>query len=567
MPSYLTPGVYVEEIPSQSKPIEGVGTSIAAFVGLAPGGPVNKPVAITNWAHFERLFRDQEKPENGPFMTGAYLAHAVYGYFNNGGSMCYVVRAYPQDTPPPPTRTLPAVDEKRKRVPAFDVTVADGNEGEPVTVELIEVAPPPRQLTSGNGDGGKPADAKPADAKAADTKPADTKAASAKATDAAAADAKANGDDKPPKRYRLKVTVGDDEPLFYPTEKASPAGALREELTELVQQADNPPITLTPHEGAATSTALVPGAYDVWVEKQADDPKLNLGQVAGSIANRTGLAGLEAVDEITMVCIPDAMSPLTDEGARQDLQNQVIAGCENQGDRMAILDPPKATTSPEEMRAWRDQFDSKFATMYYPWIQVMDPLTDRPLKVPPCGHVAGLWARTDSTRGVHKAPANEVVLGANKLAFQVTPDEQGLMNRQGINCIRAFPGRGIRVWGARTISSDPEWRYVNVRRLFNYVSESIMEGTQWAVFEPNDSRLWTQLKISATNFLTRVWRDGALFGTTPDQAFYVKCDEETNPPYLVEAGQVTVEIGIAPVKPAEFVVFRISQFQVGAEAA
>jgi len=164
---------------------------------------------------------------------------------------------------------------------------------------------------------------------------------------------------------------------------------------------------------------------------------------------------------------------------------------------------------------------------------------------------------------VHKAPANEVVRRANGLGFQVTAAEQGELNRNGINCIRAFPGRGIRVWGARTLSSDPEWRYINVRRLMNFISESIMEGTQWAVFEPNDQRLWMQLRISTSNFLTRVWRDGALFGSSPDQAFYVKCDEETNPPDLIEAGQVTTEIGIAPVKPAEFIVFRISQFQAG----
>jgi phage tail sheath protein FI len=154
-------------------------------------------------------------------------------------------------------------------------------------------------------------------------------------------------------------------------------------------------------------------------------------------------------------------------------------------------------------------------------------------------------------------------MGANGLSFQITQAEQGGLNKVGINCIRAFSGRGIRIWGARTLSSDPEWRYINVRRLFNYVSESIIDGTQWSVFEPNDQRLWMSLKISASNFLTRVWRTGALFGTTTDQAFYVKCDAETNPPEMIEAGQVTCEIGIAPVKPAEFVVFRLSQFSGG----
>jgi hypothetical protein len=146
----------------------------------------------------------------------------------------------------------------------------------------------------------------------------------------------------------------------------------------------------------------------------------------------------------------------------------------------------------------------------------------------------------------------------------VTHGEQGALNFAGINCIRAFPGRGIRVWGARTLSGDPEWKYLNVRRLFNYISGSIMEGTQWSVFEPNDPRLWMQLNIAATNFLTRTWREGALFGATPDEAFFVKCDAETNPPELIEAGQVVVEIGIAPVKPAEFIVFQISQFAAGA---
>jgi len=244
----------------------------------------------------------------------------------------------------------------------------------------------------------------------------------------------------------------------------------------------------------------------------------------------------------------------------------MIAHCEAMGDRMAILDAPPDLI-PQDILAWRMNeagYDSKFATLYWPWIEVMDPLTNQPLKVPPSGHVAGVWARTDGSRGVHKAPANEVIMGANGLGFQITHDEQGALNKSGINCIRSFPGRGIRIWGARTMSSDPEWRYLNVRRLFNYIAESINEGTQWSVFEPNDDRLWMQLRIAAANFLTRTWRDGALFGATPEQAFYVKCDEETNPPENIEAGQVTVEIGIAPVKPAEFVVFRISQFTAGA---
>ena len=221
-----------------------------------------------------------------------------------------------------------------------------------------------------------------------------------------------------------------------------------------------------------------------------------------------------------MVVMPDLMTLANgggDDAQIRDLQGKMIAHCENMGDRIAILDAPP-NLIPQDILEWRMNtagYDSKFATLYYPWIEVVDPLTNPPMMVPPSGHMAGIWARTDSTRGVHKAPANEVVLGANGLGFQITQAEQGALNQVGINCIRSFPGRGIRVWGARTLSSDPEWRYLNVRRLFNYVSESIMQGTQWAVFEPNDQRLWTQLRIAASNFLTRTWRQGALFGSKP----------------------------------------------------
>lgn len=200
--------------------------------------------------------------------------------------------------------------------------------------------------------------------------------------------------------------------------------------------------------------------------------------------------------------------------------------------------------------------------MYYPWLEVADPLNDSPLLVPPCGHIAGLWARTDTMLGVHKAPANEAILAITGLGFQVTGAEQGDLNVNGLNCIRALPGRGVRVWGARTITSDPDWRYVNVRRLFSFISSSIIQGTQWAVFESNDKRLWSRLETAVSNFLTIQWRAGALFGGTAAQAFYVKCDAQTNPPELIEAGQVTIEIGIAPVKPGEFVVFQISQYMV-----
>ena len=231
------------------------------------------------------------------------------------------------------------------------------------------------------------------------------------------------------------------------------------------------------------------------------------------------MGGLAAVDEVTMVVMPDIMTLANngDDAQIRDLQGKMISHCENAGDRMAILDAPP-NLLPQDILEWRMNtagYDSKMAALYYPWIETMNPLTRQPMLIPPSGHMAGVWCRVDASRGVHKAPANEVVMGANGLAFQITGPEQGGLNKVGINCIRAFPGRGIRVWGARTLASDPEWRYINVRRLFNFVSESIMEGTQWSVFEPNDQELWMRLRASVTRVPdANVYRSGALFGAT-----------------------------------------------------
>jgi phage tail sheath protein FI len=515
MPTYLTPGVYVEEIPSQSKPIEGVGTSIAAFVGLAPGGPVNTPMRISNWTQFAKIYGDPTEPRNGPFMEGAYLAHAVYGFFQNGGNLCWITRVGSSNGTPTPQAALPTAADAS--VEAFRAVALDPAAGQ-VSIELTEESPV-------GEEGG--------------------------------------GDDKAP-TYRLVVhsDKGDEEYTGLSAKKG------RNYIVTKVNAASQ---TVKLEEtGASVPDALrlpAAGTYSLAVPAIPAE-NVDAGQFEGDVAKREGMGGLAAVDEITMLICPDLMTLSTngDDTAIRDVQGKMIAHCENAGDRMAILDAPRDML-PQDVLEWRMNkagYDSKFATLYWPWIEVMDPLTNRPIHVPPSGHVAGIWARTDGTRGVHKAPANEVVLGANGLAFQITGDEQGALNKAGINCIRAFPGRGIRVWGARTTSSDPEWRYLNVRRLFNYISESIMEGTQWAVFEPNDERLWIQLRMAATNFLTRTWREGALFGATPGEAFFVKCDAETNPPDVVEAGQVVVEIGIAPVKPAEFIIFRISQYTAGA---
>jgi uncharacterized protein len=509
MPTYLTPGVYVEEVPSTSKPIEGVGTSIAAFVGLAPGGPINTPMRISNWTQFAKIFGDPNEPDNGPFMDGAYLAHSVYGFFQNGGGLCWVVRVGASDgTDARPQAALPAAADKS--IEAFHAEALKDVDGG-VKVELSE------EPSAGE-------DAEPT--------------------------------------YKLVVDAGGDGREEY---EGLTLKKGRQNLATKVNSASKF-IKITETAGLPDARPAT-GTYTLSAPSAAAE-EVEASDFEGDVARRQGMGGLSAVDEITMVCMPDAMTlgANGDDSALRDLQGKMIAHCEGAGDRMAILDAPP-NKLPQEILDWRLNsagYDSKFATLYYPWIEVMNPLSNQPMLVPPSGHVAGVWCRTDTNRGVHKAPANEVVMGANGLGFQVTQGEQGGLNKVGINCIRSFPGRGIRIWGARTLSSDPEWRYINVRRLFNYIAESIMEGTQWSVFEPNDERLWMQLRVAASNFLTRTWREGALFGATPDQAFFVKCDSETNPPEVIEAGQVICEIGIAPVKPAEFVVFRLSQFSAGA---
>lgn len=403
--SYLSPGVYVEEVDRGSKPIEPVGTNTVGFLGESMMGPTNQPVLCTNWSQFVKTF--------GDFTQSTHLAHAVYGFFNNGGSRCFVV-----------------------------------NVGAPASLDIEP---------------------------------------------AAAAPAGKEGDKK--------------------DEKAMPA------------------------------PKKVPDA--------GNRDALYVGKDNGPGA-RSGLKCFEEIDEISLVAAPGQISPA--------VQDALLTHCETRKDRFAILD------SPELIQGGVDKLprprDSKYGAYYFPWIQVYDPERGN-VFIPPSGHIAGVYARTDNERGVHKAPANEIVRGALGLKYNVSKGEQDILNPKGINCIRMMQGGGIRIWGARTLSSDPSWRYINVRRLFIMVETSIERATQWVVFEPNDHRLWKRVTRTITSFLTLVWRQGALFGETPEKAFYVKCDEETNPPETIDVGQLIVEIGLAPVKPAEFVIFRIGQMPAG----
>ena len=381
--SYLSPGVYVEEVDRGSKPLEMVGTSTVGFIGESTVGPVNEPIFCTNWSTFTKHF--------GDFQHSEYMAHAVYGFFNNGGGRCFV----------------------------------------------------------------------------------------------------------------LNVGTGDD------SEK-----------------------------------------------KVASKAALYIGTDNGP-GTRTGLKAFEDVDEINIVVAPGQTDPA--------ITDAVLSHCENMRYRFAILDSPEVIEKGGVDKLPNPR-DSKYGAYYFPWVEVYDPYKGN-VYMPPSGYMAGIYARSDGERGVHKAPANELVRGALGLRYNITKGEQDILNPKGINCIRTFTNRGIRVWGARTISSDASWRYINVRRLFNMVEQSIELGTQWAVFEPNDQRLWKRITRDISAFLMRLWRQGALFGKTPEEAFYVKCDDETNPPEVIDAGQLVCEIGMCPVKPAEFVIFRIGQMPTGGDVS
>jgi phage tail sheath protein FI len=506
-------------------PIEGVGTAVAAFVGFtekydpSEGDPTDptgvQPQLVTSWPQYERIY--------GGFVKGALLPFAVRGFFENGGSTCYVVRVPTGSNGQRPMLELSAAgrpDVESMRVHALN----DESRLE------IEVVPPPATVEG----------------------------------------------QAPSEDYVLRVYAN---------------GSMKEELTGLNFTKSPRTLERTLNEQSQyirvevknvqgmplAERAPAPGRYRV----EAPPPTaiaVSPQDLEGSESERTGYQGLAISENVTIVAIPELLTVATREDGTLDedtylaFQGQLADWCDKSRSRIAILDPPPGLNATRALQ-WRERLarDSAFGVCYYPNVIVTNPLTrpgatngERFITVPPSGHIAGLWARTDAARGVWKAPANEVIRGITRLEVSVTDGEQGELNPAGVNCIRSFGLSGIRVWGARTLAkTDPSWRYINVRRLFNYIEESIRRGTRWAVFEPNDQDLRERVKRNISVFLRDLWRQGAVVGATPEQAFYVLCDETNNPASSVDAGKLIVEVGVAPVKPAEFVIFRISQWQGG----
>ena len=273
---------------------------------------------------------------------------------------------------------------------------------------------------------------------------------------------------------------------------------------------------------------------------------------------RTGIQALAERDDISMVAVPGVTS--------ETVQGALITHSELLKYRMAVLDCQPAAGDVTEIQAHRNNYDSKYAAYYAPWLRALNPLSGRIENFPPSAYAMGIYARTDNSVGVHKAPANEVVRNITDVVLPFTAAEQDVLNPVGVNLVRDLTPRGLRMWGARTISSDQEWKYVNIRRLFIYVEHSIDIGTQWVVFEPNSESLWQRVVETVTSFLIGVWKSGALMGTTPEDAFFVTCDRTTMTQDDIDNGRLVCKIGLAPVAPAEFVIFRIGQFTASAGA-
>jgi phage tail sheath protein FI len=518
MPEYLSPGVYIEEIRTGPVPIEGVGTSTAGFVGQTERGPAT-PRLVTSWLEYQRWF-------GGPIDTSvSYLPWAVQGFFDNGGQRAFVARITATGSQPAAVE-LPTEDGTQTlRLQA----VGDGAWGNNVFARVILP-----QNQTGTEQGFRLT-------LVYYTNPPDPFL-----------------DPFDPANFPNPARRDPDYTEEYPNLRLDPLGSsyvlttlnAASHLVEATWTADQPPSL---PNAAAFADARLQGGED--------------GPAPAGVADyqgdtTSGLTALEAVDEIALLCIPDEV-----KGPLAQLREALLLQCERLKDRFAVLQEQDGLGDPQNIRINRT---SLYGATYWPWIRVFDPRTQDTLLVPPGGHVLGIYARTDINRGVHKAPANEEVRGIvtrdlpgnlGPLEFKVTKGAQDILNPRGINVIRDFRAdrRGIRVWGARTIADDAQWRYVNVRRLFIFLEESIDEGTQFVVFEPNYEATWATVRLSITNFLLRVWRDGALAGITPEEAFFVRCDRTTMTQDDIDNGRLICYIGVAPVKPAEFVIFRISQ--------
>ena len=591
MAEYLSPGVYVEEYDSGATPMQGVSTSTAGFVGLAERGPVvGQPQLVTSFADYTRMY--------GGYLSKAgygdarYLPYAVEQFFMNGGARAYIMRAVPGDAKAASLTTgvlrvtaanpgawaekmrVTVVPSSKAKTQVFDVDGADltlknadgFNAGD--VVELFDGKTTAYATIKSVLDKVITLDA-PCTLAVADTKVGTSKyirtceiTITARLDDTVETyenlslkpEALNYAPVKTAKSDLIRVEVLPGKPA------AAAAPAVKDENKDNKDKKDAPAAAPAPAKAAGiTPYDLCAGVGEGMVltlEGGSDGSVLNVTPDAYIGADdgpgkRTGLQAFQENGVVSVLAIPGVTAP--------EVQAALIGFCENRKSCFAILDVPMDLKKTNDVATFRDMYDSTYAAMYHPWLQMFDAGAKRTDYFPPSGAMAGIYARSDNSRGVHKAPANEVVRGCTGLSCNYNVGEQDILNPIGVNLIRALPGQGIRVWGARTISSNGLWKYVNVRRLFIYIEESIKANTNWVVFEPNSETLWSRVTRTIETFLATCWRDGALAGSSPEQAFFVECGPTTMTQDDIDNGRLICQIGIAPVKPAEFVIFRITQ--------
>ena len=595
MAEYLSPGVYVEEYDSGAVPMQGVSTSTAGFIGLAQRGPVvGKPQLVTSFADYKRAYGGYLS--DAKYGEARFLPYAVEQFFINGGSRAYIMRvaaegaaaakatagllqieaANPGEWGNKIRVNVEASSKAKTQVIAVngaDLTLknADGfNQGD--VVELFDGKTKAYATIISSLDSVITLDA-PCTLNVADEKVGTPKyiktceiTLTVKLDDVVETYANVSlcpeaGNfvtTRAAKSDLVRMTVAEAKALVAPAPKENKEGKEgkegKDEKVSTPAPAPAKPATPIDQVGGTTVIALSGGSDG---KVAAVNPSVYLGSDNGP-GKRSGLAAFQENVDVSIMAIPGVTAP--------EVQAALIAHCENCKSCFAILDVPIERKKTNDVVEFRDMYDTTYAAMYHPWLEMFDPLAKRSAYFPPSGAMAGIYARTDNERGVHKAPANEIVRGCTGLSCNYNEGEQDIHTRSRVNLIRAFTGRGIRVWGARTMSSNGLWKYVNVRRLYIYVEESIKANTNWVVFEPNSEVLWGRVTRTIEMFLATCWRSGALAGSTPSEAYFVECGPTTMTQDDIDNGRLICNIGIAAVKPAEFVIFKITQHTASSES-
>lgn len=569
------PGVYIEHEEHRDFSLEVGNTGIPAFLAIAEKGPLNQPVRINTFTSFCSLFGDR--------VPGSYSYDSVKAFFDNGGRECVIVRIARTEARGKTERAASAGILAKDRLGADTLTVMARNEGtwgNEISVAVINPPPSAQTFLTIDLDAGEHScTVKSARGFYRGTVVRIYDGSAEAYVTLSRVEAKTlewSSTEAVGQRFRSNAPTY-LEPVEFEV-RASNA-----ELREVFANLSFSPLSERYFERLINSNSQLirvenfdspngyPDCYPVDVEtarlRGGMDGLANIGPedfigFNTGPTERKGLGVLDEVDDIDLLLAPDLMFAFKNSTRFRSLkdveavQEALISNCERRRDRFAILDPPP-NSGYEQILQWRMLFDTSFAALYYPWVRV-DRRGQR-MAIPPSGFVAGVMAKCDAEQGVHNPPANVVLDGAIDLDILLNDAHLGHLNAEGVNCIRAFPNRGIRLWGARTLSGHTRWKYVNVRRVFTMLVSVLQQGTQWAVFEPNDQNLWGSVTLNISEFLDRLWAKGYFKGQTKEEAFFVKCDEETNPPDVRDAGMCVIEVGVAPVRPAEFLVFRIKQ--------